>query len=132
KSGSTTADSWMVGFSPQLVTAVWAGYDAGKPIELTAEKTYAKKIWANFMEEALKGKPVKAFAPPKEGVIGVYVDPANGKLASKNCPVRRFTYFVSGTEPTEYCTEHDKGANMHRMKKSLPRKDPWYKWIFHW
>ncbi|MFK9091596.1 transglycosylase domain-containing protein [Bacillus salipaludis] len=132
KSGSTETDSWMIGYSPQLVTAVWAGYDIGKPIELTAEKTYAKNIWANFMEEALQGKPVKAFKPPKEGVVGVYVNPANGKLATKDCPVRRFTYFVAGTEPTEYCTDHLKNTDESKKKKQEHKKVPWYKKIMPW
>lgn len=132
KSGSTETDSWMIGFTPQLVTAVWAGHDVGKPITLTAEKSYAKKIWVKFMEESLEGKPVKAFTPPKEGVIGVYVNPENGKLASKDCPVRRFTYFVAGTEPTEYCTDHlDHKDDKSKEKKQEP-KDPWYKRIFNW
>jgi 1A family penicillin-binding protein len=133
KSGSTETDSWMIGYSPQLVTAVWAGYDMGKPIELVAEKTYAKNIWANFMEEALKGRPVKAFKAPKEGVKGVYVNPENGKLATKDCPVRRFTYFVAGTEPTEYCTEHLKNheaAPGHH--KDTNKKVPWYRKIMPW
>jgi penicillin-binding protein 2D len=132
KSGSTETDSWMIGFTPQLVTAVWAGHDVGKPITLTAEKSYAKKIWASFMEESLKGKPVKAFAPPKEGVIGVYVNPENGKLASKDCPVRRFTYFVAGTEPTEYCTDHLEHKGDKPAKEKQNPKDPWYKRIFKW
>jgi penicillin-binding protein 2D len=133
KSGSTETDSWMVGFSPQLVTAVWTGYDAGKPITLVAEKSYTKNIWAQFMEEALAGKPVKAFKPPKDGVVGMYVNPENGKLATKDCPVRRFTYFVTGTEPTEYCTEHLKHKD-HGPKKEHheDKKDPWYKKIFRW
>jgi membrane peptidoglycan carboxypeptidase len=131
KSGSTETDSWMIGFSPQLATAVWAGYDAAKPIDLVAEKSYAKNIWAQFMEEALKDKPVKAFKPPKEGVVGVYVDPSNGKLATKDCPVRRFTYFVTGTEPTEYCTEHLKNKDSNSVKKGQTQKKvPWYKRIF--
>lgn len=131
KSGSTETDSWMVGFTPQLVTAVWAGHDVGKPITLTAEKSYAKNIWAQFMEEALKGKPVIGFKPPKEGVIGVYVNPENGKRATKDCPVRRFTYFVKGTEPTEYCTEH-LSHKEKPAKKQQETKDPWYKRIIPW
>jgi penicillin-binding protein 2D len=131
KSGSTETDSWMIGFTPQLVSAVWAGHDVGKPITLTAEKSYAKNIWAGFMEETLKGKPVKAFQPPKEGVVGVYVNPENGKLASKDCPVRRFTYFVQGTEPTEYCTEHLKHGEKPE-KKEQETKEPWYKKIIPW
>jgi penicillin-binding protein 2D len=130
KSGSTETDSWMIGFSPQLVTAVWAGYDTGKPIDFVADKTYAKNIWAQFMEEALKDKPLRTFKPPKEGVIGVYVNPANGKLATKDCPVRRFTYYVTGTEPTEYCTDHLKNKGSKPSKNN--NKDPWYKRIFKW
>jgi penicillin-binding protein 2D len=132
KSGSTETDSWMIGFTPQLVTAVWAGHDVGKPITLTAEKSYAKNIWASFMEKSLKDKPVKAFTPPKEGVIGVYVNPVNGKLASKDCPVRRFTYFVAGTEPTEYCTDHLEHKEDKPAEKIQDTKDPWYKRIFKW
>jgi 1A family penicillin-binding protein len=131
KSGSTETDSWMIGYSPQLVTAVWAGYDAGKPLELTADKTYAKNVWAHFMEEALQGKPLKTFKPPK-GVIGVYVNPANGKLATKDCPVHRFTYYVKGTEPTEYCTDHLTKADLVELKKKAKVKIPWYKRIFPW
>ncbi|MEH7074414.1 transglycosylase domain-containing protein [Neobacillus drentensis] len=133
KSGSTETDSWMIGYTPQLVTAVWAGYDMGKPIDLVAEKTYAKNIWANFMEEALNGKPVKSFKAPKEGVTGVYVDPENGKLATKDCPVRRYTYYVTGTEPTEYCTEHLKSHEaLPGEHKDTNKKVPWYKKIMPW
>nr|WP_263324119.1 transglycosylase domain-containing protein [Neobacillus sp. Marseille-Q6967] len=131
KSGSTETDSWMIGFTPQLVTAVWAGHDVGKPITLSAEKSYAKNIWAQFMEDALDGKPVKNFTPPKEGVVGVYVNPETGKLATKDCPVRRFTYFVKGTEPTEYCMEHlEHGEKPHKKKQQ--QEEPWYKKILPW
>ncbi|MCM3567155.1 PBP1A family penicillin-binding protein [Neobacillus mesonae] len=132
KSGSTETDSWMIGFTPQLVTAVWAGYDVGQPIELRPEKSYAKKVWAGFMEEALDGRPVKAFKPPKDGVVGVYVNPENGKLATDNCPVRRFTYYVAGTEPTEYCTEHLKKGESGPVKEEKKVKKPWYKRILPW
>lgn len=105
KSGTTNADSWMIGFTPQLVTGVWTGYDKGKNIHQVHERMYAKEIWATFMEEALKDQPVKGFQPP-EGVIGVNVDPSNGLLAAPGCPVSRLTYYIKGTEPTEYCIDH--------------------------
>ncbi len=131
KSGSTETDSWMIGFTPQLVTAVWTGYDKGKPLELVAEKTYAKKIWAQFMENALKGQPVKDFKPPKDGVVAVDVDPITGKLATKDCPQKRKTYFIAGTEPTEYCTVH---INHTHQDSPAPteKKVPWYKRLFPW
>jgi penicillin-binding protein 2D len=132
KSGSTETDSWMIGYTPQLVTAVWAGYDKGKRIDLVAEKTYAKKVWAHFMEDALKGKPVKEFKAPKEGVNGVFVNPANGKLATSDCPERRLTYYVAGTEPTEYCTEHLKHKDSLPINPHHDNTPPWYKRIFQW
>jgi membrane peptidoglycan carboxypeptidase len=132
KSGSTDTDSWMIGYTPQLVTAVWSGYDKGTPIDLSAEKSYAKQIWAQFMEEALKGKTVKKFNPPKDGVVGVYVDPANGKLATKDCPVKRMTYFLAGTEPTEYSTEHLRNDQALPVKQQPDQKKPWYKRILPW
>ena len=57
------------------------------------------------MEKALEDEPAKSFKAPK-GTVGVYIDPATGKLATKDCPVQRFTYFTVGTEPTEYCIDH--------------------------
>jgi penicillin-binding protein 2D len=131
KSGSTESDSWMVGFTPQLVTAVWTGYDQGKDLELTAEKGYAKNIWIEFMESALKDEPVKKFKAPKE-TVGVYLNPDNGKLATEGCPVKRMTYFVAGTEPTEYCTDHIENTVQKntKEKKKYQGSSPWYKRIF--
>ncbi|WP_420837825.1 transglycosylase domain-containing protein [Bacillus mesophilus] len=105
KSGTTSTDSWMIGYSPKLVTGVWVGYDRDFTLDLAAEKTYAKEIWASIMEEALKDEPVHAFKPPS-GVVGVYVNPDNGMLATETCPVVRLTYYVKGSEPTEYCQDH--------------------------
>ncbi|WP_034645010.1 transglycosylase domain-containing protein [Bacillus methanolicus] len=130
KSGSTETDSWMVGFTPQLVAAVWTGFDKGKPLERTVDKMYAKNIWIHFMENALKDKPVKTFKAP-DGVVGVYINPQNGKLATDDCPVKRFTYFAKGTEPIEYCNVHLKdsdGSGPEKKEKKHPT--PWYKRIF--
>ncbi|WP_066296620.1 transglycosylase domain-containing protein [Bacillus sp. FJAT-29937] len=131
KSGSTDADSWMIGYSPQLVSAVWTGFDKGKTIHKTADKSYAKNIWIRFMEEAHQGLPVKGFKPAK-GTVGVYVNPENGKLATDECPVKRLTYFASGTEPTEYCTAHLLYQEEKPDVEEKPAKKPWFKRLFNW
>ncbi|RSK29465.1 PBP1A family penicillin-binding protein [Bacillus sp. HMF5848] len=107
KSGSTSTDSWMIGYSPQVVAGVWTGYDKDRTIDLIAERQYSKQIWAGFMEQVLESEPVIAFRP-SENVVGVYVNPDNGLLATEDCPVSRLTYFLAGTEPTQYCTVHIK------------------------
>lgn len=128
KSGTTETDSWMIGFAPQLVAGVWTGYDRGETINSITEKQYAKQIWVQFMEKSLQGKPKKKFKPTK-GVVGVYVDPDNGKLATNSCPVKRLTYYIAGTEPTEYCTDHlsDKKGKKKEKKKNWFEK--WFPWF---
>lgn len=132
KSGSTATDSWIIGYTPQLVSGVWTGYDQTKKIERPLEKTYAKKIWATFMETSLKDEPVKYFKETNN-VIGVYINPASGKLATDRCPISRLTYFVKGTEPQEYCPEHFQGDDPAKDKNDSPAKIPWYKrWWKPW
>ena len=132
KSGTTNTDNWMIGYSPQLTAGVWTGYDKEKEISLVNDKYYAKKIWVHFMEEALKDEPVKNFKPTK-GVVGVAVNPHNGLLATEDCPVQRFTYFVKGTEPTEYCHEHlgEKEAPKEKAPEKKENK-PWYEKVRDW
>lgn len=126
KSGTTKTDSWMIGFAPQLVAGVWTGYDRGETMDRPAERQYAKQIWVHFMEQSLAGEPKKSFKPTK-GVIGVYIDPQNGKLATDSCPVKRKTYYLIGTEPTDYCTDH-----LEKKKKKKEDNQSWFEKWFPW
>ncbi len=134
KSGTTSTDSWMIGYSPKLVTGVWVGYDRDYTIDLVSEKSYSKEIWAAIMEEALKDQPVHAFKPTS-GVVGVYVNPDNGMLATETCPVVRLTYYTKGTEPTEYCQDHlphqyeEEPVLLEEEKKEKPG---FFKKIMNW
>ncbi|MED1915939.1 PBP1A family penicillin-binding protein [Bacillus thuringiensis] len=105
KTGSTDYDAWLSGFTPQLVSTVWVGYDKNQKVDDVKEGYLSKKIWAQFMESALKGQPPALFDMPA-GVVSVYIDPASGKLATEHCPNPQLFYFASGTEPQDYCTDH--------------------------
>ncbi|MGG3799906.1 transglycosylase domain-containing protein [Metabacillus fastidiosus] len=132
KSGTTETDSWMVGLTPQLVAGVWTGYDKGKSINIVEEKGYSKLIWAKFMEEALKNKAVKKFKP-SNGVIGVYINPESGKIATEDCPTERLTYYIAGTEPVQYCTAHIGEQKDDKQENSQgDTKKTWYEKIFKW
>ncbi|MFC7371589.1 transglycosylase domain-containing protein [Fictibacillus iocasae] len=122
KSGSTPADSWMIGFTPQLTTSVWVGYDKGEKLGKT-DTGYSKRVWVEFMENALYGEPAMSFKQP-DGVKAVTVNPSNGKLATDSCPVTRVSYYVKDTEPTEYCDEHGEGTNQEPEKE----KEGWFDW----
>lgn len=133
KSGSTETDSWMIGFTPQLVTGVWTGYDIPKSISNPAEQGYAKHIWASIMEQGLEDKPNKKFKKPTN-VVGVNIDPTNGKIATKGCKTAVKMYFVKGTEPTEHCMDHiDEHDEFEAaLKEKKPEKEGWWKKYFPW
>lgn len=104
KTGTTATDAWLVGYTPELATAVWVGYDKGRKLTQT-EARRAAPIFATYTEAALSAIPPKIFPLP-DGVVSVYIDPGSGKLAGKTCPNRRLETFVSGTQPVEVCGVH--------------------------
>jgi len=58
-------DAWFAGFTPDLVTVVWVGFDA--PQTLGDKQTGAEvaaPIWHDFMAQALRGHPVLDFRVP--------------------------------------------------------------------
>ena len=58
-------DAWFVGFTADLVTAVWLGYDI--PASLGGSETggsTAAPIWREFMTAALRNRPPLDFVPP--------------------------------------------------------------------
>ncbi|MFC3886377.1 transglycosylase domain-containing protein [Bacillus songklensis] len=131
KSGTTSTDSWMIGYSPELTTGVWTGYDRDKTMDMVEERGYAKKIWALFMEEALKEEAASSFKPPK-GVTAVYIDPQSGKLATPGCPISKLTYYKRGTEPSEYCTDHLLYEEKKKEKSEKTEDPTWYDKLFKW
>jgi 1A family penicillin-binding protein len=105
KTGTTDSDAWFVGYTPELTTTVWVGYDRGRAIT-SSEAHRAAPIFAQFTESALEGTPPRLFPLP-EGVVSVYIDPATNLLASPDCPNPVLETFLSGTEPTEMSSNHD-------------------------
>jgi penicillin-binding protein 1A len=67
KTGTTQdwQDAWFVGFTPDLVTAVWVGFDQPQTLgEGEQAATVAAPIWHDFMQAALKGHPKLDFVKP--------------------------------------------------------------------
>ena len=133
KSGSTEYDSWMIGYTPQLTTGVWTGYDRSKKIETKQDKIAAKEIWAGFMERSLEDEPVKEFKQPKN-IVAVEIDPESGLLAHKACPVKRLTYYKKGTEPAQFCHNHTNSSESkdtpHSDTNKDKKQDPWYRKVW--
>jgi penicillin-binding protein 2D len=108
KTGTTDdyRDAWFVGYTPQMITGVWAGYDKPKPMGrgFTGGAICAP-IWGRFMRQALADKPAVDFSKP-DSVVSIRIDPATGDLAAPDCPQKQEEFYVAGTEPTVYCPNH--------------------------
>jgi penicillin-binding protein 1B len=113
KTGTTNEDNdaWFAGFTPDLLTVVWVGFDQTRKLGLTGAAA-ALPIWTRFMKEATAGRPPSAFVPPA-GVALVRIDPYTGGLATPNCPDVIEEAFLRGEEPTEPCPVHGASASSH-------------------
>jgi len=88
KTGTTnnSHDSWFVGFSPDLVMAVYVGYD--NPQSLGKDETgasVAMPIFIDFMKDALKNKASIPFRVPNSVKL-VKIDKLTGKYATPLTP----------------------------------------------
>jgi penicillin-binding protein 1B len=106
KTGTTNdlRDAWFVGFTPELLTVVWVGFDDNQPVGLSGAQA-ALPIWTPFMTRALAGHTSVQFDVP-EGVTFAEICTASGKLAAPHCPRTFSEAFAAGTEPTEQCLVH--------------------------
>jgi penicillin-binding protein 1A len=93
KTGTTSSfrDAWFVGYTPDLVTAVWLGNDDYTPMNESYGGNIPARIWAKFMKAALAGTPPHEFSFPAEEIAKV-AGCAHG-----------YEYFLRGTEPQSGC-----------------------------
>lgn len=130
KTGTTDWDSWLVGFDPQLVTAVWVGHDQNTPLT-TDESRVAKWVWGNFMQQAQPGHPGRVFRVP-DGVSAAYIDPTTGLLATEDCPAPYMEYFLNGTVPQQTCQVHGKNAEPMSVGEEEGDESSWLDKLKKW
>ncbi len=103
KTGTTndSRDAWFVGFTPDLVAAVYVGFD--EPQSLGSHETGASvaiPVFQTFMAAAMKNKMAIPFRMPS-GLRMVRVDPATGDLTSPVNQKGIWEAFIPDTEPKE-------------------------------
>ena len=100
----TSRDGWFAGYTPNLVCAVWVGFDDNSELGLEGAKS-ALPIWTAFMKAALAARPELAgeFPAKPDSIITAEIDPTTGLLATDQCLERKTEYFIEGSEPKELC-----------------------------
>ncbi len=102
KTGTTNdyKDAWFIGFSPDLVVGVWAGFDRPRTMgEGETGGRISAPIFRDFMREALRDTQPAPFRIPA-GVRLVRIDAMTGLLPSPTTTNTILEAFRPGTEPT--------------------------------
>jgi len=113
----TSRDGWFVGYTPNLVCAVWIGFDDNKQLGLTGAEA-ALPAWVEFMKGAVDLRPElggQSFDQP-EGITVAEIDPETDGLATGKCPSYERVAMLSSQAPTSECFRHnvyfDKGDDL--------------------
>lgn len=106
KTGTTSdwKDSWFVGYTPQLVTTVWLGFDSfdyslGRN---RAAAVTSAPIWAKYMKVALEGEKRTWFKNPGN-LVYANVCKISGDKLSSSCDNTTTEMFLLGTVPLDTC-----------------------------
>jgi len=111
KTGTTNdyTDVWFIGYTPDLLTGVWMGFDRPQKIQANAQGgRLAAPAWQSFMTEVYQRRPMPPDWPRPEAIITRQVDDSTGLLRNPFCPLSVVVneYFIEGTEPTKECDVH--------------------------
>jgi penicillin-binding protein 1A len=101
KTGTTNdeKDVWFVGYTPTLVTGIFMGYDAPKPMGYgETGGGLAAPIFIDFMKVAMRGKPAVDFPVP-HGLTFASVNRRTGRRAASGDPGSAVEVFKPGTGP---------------------------------
>lgn len=101
-SGTTASDvrdGWTIGYTPQVVAAVWIGNTDNQPIG-AGQSGYrvASPIWNRFMSQYLADKQPVNFSRPA-GVVEMEICADSGVKASPLCTERRVELFAADQLP---------------------------------
>jgi penicillin-binding protein 1B len=103
----TSRDGWFIGYTPNMVCAVWIGFDDNKQLGLTGAEA-ALPAWTEFVKGAVELRPElggERFERPA-GITSVFVDPETGLLAGATCPQREQIAITNSLAPTIECYAH--------------------------
>jgi penicillin-binding protein 1A len=117
KTGTTNDgfDVWYIGFTPDLVTGLWIGFDQPRKIKSNAQGgVLAAPAWTAMMREIYERRAIPTAWPRPSGLTALDIDKTTGYKATPFCPkdVHYIESFIPGTEPTGFCPIHSPFGNV--------------------
>lgn len=117
KTGSTNSyvDAWFVGFTPQIATGVWVGFDQEKSLgKGEVGGRAALPIWLDYMKSAHEDLPQVSFTVP-DGIVFANIDGETGELAGANSKQIIRQAFLEGTEPKTIKNKQEEDTNFYKQ-----------------
>lgn len=117
KTGSTNNyfDAWFVGYTPQIATGVWVGFDHEKSLgKGEVGGRAALPIWVEYMKYAHNQLPQLSFDVP-EGIVFVNIDADTGRLANASSKNTLKQAFLEGTEPNTNSNNIDETNDFYKQ-----------------
>jgi membrane carboxypeptidase/penicillin-binding protein len=117
KTGTTNDgnDVWFIGFTSEMVTGVWIGFDQPQKIKANAQGgVLAAPAWTAMMREVYERRSAPPAWSRPAGLTALDVDKTTGYKATPFCPkdVHYIESFIPGTEPTAFCPVHSPFGSM--------------------
>jgi penicillin-binding protein 1A len=114
KTGTTqeAKDAWFVGYTPDIVTVTWVGFD--QPRSLGSGETggrAALPMWIDFMQDALRGKPEKTLD-------------SSGGVRTQLIANRDTKIDVYGTKPSSAPATVTRQTRSTRQRSTSTRRQP--------
>lgn len=97
-------DAWFVGYTPELATGIWIGFDSFK-YSLGNNQVggrIAAPIWGKYMVEALKTIKPTWYKKPNN-IVNINICSISGKLPSASCYSIKSELFIRDKIPNEIC-----------------------------
>jgi penicillin-binding protein 1A len=120
KTGTTNGyyDGWFIGFTPQIVTGVWVGFDQEKSLgKGEVGGRAALPIWIDYMKAAHENLPQMTFPVP-DGIVFANIDSDTGQLASTGSKNIIRQAFREGTEPTGSKNKKEEDSDFYKQDLS--------------
>ena len=108
-------DAWFVGFTPDLLAAVWVGNDNGKPMNKVTGGEIPATIWKRFMLAAEADKPVLDFA---------WLVPEPDEQQARNSEVDKTEGWMSLDEPSGDVGDRSRRSPAADGEPPAPAFDP--------
>lgn len=132
KTGTSSdyTNAWFVGYTPDLLTAVWLGNDRQEQPMVYKEgsvgSSVAAEVWGIYMSRITANRPVADFSEP-EGIVWANVNPDTGQVVPD--------WYKGNSYKEVFADRNVPKGKLYRFwhwlfpgKKSTPAPDNWYDW----